>query len=95
MDHFVRVLAKFLLICSTGQHNNSVVNLISRVLLSAFVMHKHFLAQITLFSPLPLLCYSQRLSFKCHFAISYRFLCTVIMPLCFPNIYFLVLKYKG
>lgn len=54
-DHIVSVPTKLLLTYSTGQQNNTAVHLISRVLLSAFVTHKHSFVQITLFSFLPLL----------------------------------------
>jgi len=50
MDYVVSVLAKLLLIYSTGQQNNSAVNLISRVLLSEFVTHKDFFVQIIFFT---------------------------------------------
>lgn len=95
MDHIVSGLAKLLLIYSTGQQNNSAVNLINRVLLSAFATHKHFFVQITLFSFLPLLvlflgaillvpfCHFLHISLYCNYA-------SLLSK--YP---FLVLKYKG
>lgn len=62
MDHIVSNIAKLLLTYSTGQQNKSAVNLINRILLSAFVTHKLFFVQITFFFCL-CLCYSQWLSF--------------------------------